>query len=87
MALKTFKNKEEAIDYLNTLPINSLISLAADLLVERAQPKKISITEEQFRTMFRITGMKEDGTVETRGRRKSNKEPGSEPEYGGIFED
>ena len=84
---RIFKTKEEAIDYLNTLPINSLISLAADLLVERAVPKKISITEEQFRTMFRITGMKEDGTIETRGRRKSNKEPGEEPDMGGIFED
>lgn len=86
MALKTFKNKEEALQYLNTLSIASLIDLAADLLVERALPKKISITEEQFRTMFRITGMKEDGTIETRGRKKT-KEPGEEPEYGGIFED
>lgn len=83
---RIFKTKEEAIDYLNTLPINSLISLAADLLVERAAPKKISITEEQFRTMFRITGMKEDGTIETRGRKKT-KEPGEEPDMGGIFED
>lgn len=83
---RIFKTKEEAIDYLNTLPINSLISLAADLLVERALPKKISITEEQFRTMFRITGMKEDGTIETRGRKKT-KEPGEEPDMGGIFED
>lgn len=83
---RIFKTKEEAIDYLNTLPINSLISLAADLLVERAVPKKISITEEQFRTMFRITGMKEDGTIETRGRKKT-KEPGEEPDMGGIFED
>lgn len=82
MALKTFKNKEEALQYLNTLSIASLIDLAADLLVERAVPKKISITEEQFRTMFRITGMKEDGTIETRGRKKTK-----EPEYGGIFED
>ena len=86
MALKTFKNKEEAFQYLNTLPINSLISMAADLLVERALPKKISITEEQFRTMFRITGMKEDGTIETRGRKKA-KETGEEPDMGGIFED
>lgn len=86
MALKTFKNKEEALQYLNTLSIASLIDLAADLLVERALPKKISITEEQFRTMFRITGMKEDGTIETRGRKKT-KEPGEEPDMGGIFED
>ncbi len=84
---RTFKTREEALAFLNTLPINSLISLAADLLVERAQPKKISITEEQFRTMFRITGMKEDGTAETRGRKKANKESGSDPELGGIFED
>lgn len=84
---RTFKTKEEAVAFLNTLPLNSLISLAADLLVERAQPKKISITEEQFRTMFRITGMKEDGTVETRGRKKANRETGSEPEFGSIFED
>ena len=83
---RIFKTKKEAIDYLNTLPINSLISLAADLLIERALPKKISITEEQFRTMFRITGMKEDGTIETRGRKKT-KEPGEEPDMGGIFED
>ena len=86
MALKTFKNKEETLQYLNTLSIASLIDLAADLLVERALPKKISITEEQFRTMFRITGMKEDGTIETRGRKKT-KEPGEEPDMGGIFED
>ena len=80
---RTFKTREEALAFLNTLPINSLIALAADLLVERSVPKKISITEEQFRTMFKITGQKEDGSVETRGRKKANREP----ELGGIFED
>ena len=83
MALKTFKNKEEALQYLNTLPITSLIDLAAELLVERSVPKKITITEEQFRTMFKIAGMREDGTYETRGRRK----PKEESEPGSIFED
>jgi D-alanyl-D-alanine carboxypeptidase len=39
--------------------------------MERRLPKKISITEEQFRTMFKIVGVREDGTVENRGRKPS----------------
>ena len=74
MTPKTFKNKEEALAFLHTLPISSLIDLAADLLVERSIPKRISITEEQFRTMFKITGQREDGTAETRGRKRTESE-------------
>lgn len=75
---KTFRNRDEALEYVNTLPIGSIINLCVDLLMERNIPKRISITEEQFKTMFRITGIREDGTIENRGRRKT------EPE---IFED
>ena len=72
---RAFKSKEEAVQYLNTLPISQMIDLAAELLMER-QPavKKILITEEQFKTLFRIVGQKDDGTTETRGRRKKTTE-------------
>ena len=67
----SFNTKEEAKEYCSSLPINALLEMCVDLLMERRLPKKISITEEQFRTMFKIVGVREDGTVENRGRKPS----------------
>lgn len=68
---KTFSNKQEALDYLNTLPFLTVVDMCAELLVERTAPKKITITEEQFNSLFRIVGRRDDGTVENRGRKKA----------------
>lgn len=65
----SFNTKEEAMEYCGSLPINALLEMCVDLLMERRLPKKISITEEQFRTMFKIVGIREDGSVENRGRK------------------
>lgn len=70
-ALKTFNTREEAMEYINTLSLSSIVSLCAELLVERTAPKKITITEEQFNSLFRIVGRRDDGTVENRGRKKA----------------
>lgn len=74
MAKTAFKNKEEAIEYLNTLPLGGIINLCADLLVERQTVKKITITQEQFNSMFKIVGIREDGTAENRGRTRKSEE-------------
>ncbi len=74
MAKTAFKNREEAIEYLNTLPLGSIINLCADLLIDRQTVKKITITQEQFNTMFKIVGIREDGSAENRGRNKKSEE-------------
>ena len=74
--IRNFNSAEEAMDFCKGLPINALLETCVDLIMERQSFKKISITEEQFRQVFRITGIREDGTVENRGRYKRNKEDG-----------
>ena len=75
---KSFKNKEEVLNYLNSLPYGQLIDVAADAILEAqiGGARKITITREQFEKFFRIQGINtETGEVETRGRkRKEDKE-------------
>ena len=75
MAQKKFNTVQDAIEYLQTLPFNALINIAAEALfaVQQAQaPRKITITEEQFREHFKIAGITETGEKETRGRKRKN---------------
>lgn len=68
---KKFNNTLEAVEYLRTLPMDSVIKIAADALVNDIQ--KIPITEELFKTHFRIIGTTETGEKETRGRKPKEK--------------
>lgn len=79
---KIFKDKQEAIDFLNTLPYGNLIDVAADALLEAQQnsARKITLTQAQFEKFFRIQGLTDNGEVETRGRKKK-----AEKEQGGLF--
>lgn len=68
---RRFSNKQEAVEFLQTLPMNALFDVAADALME-LQTKtysKITVTEEQFKTFFRVKGIAENGEPETRGRK------------------
>lgn len=69
---KRFSNREEVLEYLNSLPLQQLINVAADALLElnNRSFQKIVVSQEQFNTFFRIVGVRENGAVETRGRKK-----------------
>ena len=70
---KKFNSIQDAEDYLKNLPLNAIITLAAELLYNsqsNAKNAKITITEEQFNQFFRIVGIKESGEKETRGRKR-----------------
>lgn len=71
MAKVRFNSIEEAISYVNTLPIQEIIHNYARLLFESQDSRyePIRITEAQFREMFRIIGTTRTGEVERRGRR------------------
>ena len=70
---KRFSNREEVLEYLNTLPLNALINVAADAIMQNQNNsfQKIILTQEQFNQYFRIRGINENGEVETRGRKKA----------------
>ncbi len=71
---RKFRDREEVMEYLQSLTMSSLMSLAADAIMEaQGMAGKIIISEEQFNAFFRIRGFKENGEKETRGR--SRKEP------------
>lgn len=65
-----FKTREEAERYVDALPLLMLRDTLIELLCEPEPPKlkQIAISEEEFRTHFRLTGVREDGRFETRGR-------------------
>lgn len=65
---KKFNTREEALEFIDTLPINTIRYMLADCLLERIRDK-IVITQEQFNAFFKIRGLKEDGTEENRGRK------------------
>lgn len=72
--MKKFDNIEAAIAYVRTLPLESVINIAADSLVEiemKTVPR-ITITEEQFQNFFKIRGVNDAGERETRGRKKKD---------------
>lgn len=66
---KRFANREAALAFVDTLPINTLRYMLAEFLTANAVDK-IVISEEQFKQFFKIRGYKDDGQVENRGRRK-----------------
>lgn len=68
---KKFSNKEDAINYLNTLPLNVLIDVAAEAIMSQQNSvvDKIVVTPEQLSAFFRVRGFKDNGEVETRGRK------------------
>lgn len=62
-------NYEDAMKYIQTLPLQSIMDIAANALVkEGTATPKITITMEEFNAHFKIRGMREDGREETRGR-------------------
>lgn len=70
--MRKFKDKEEVLDFLNSIPFGSVIDIAADAIMDaqNASARKITITQEQFSKFFRILGTTATGEVETRGRKK-----------------
>lgn len=68
---RNFNSAEDAMEFCKGLPINAILEMCVELIMERQQFKKINITEEQFKAMFKITGIREDGTVENRGRSRT----------------
>ena len=48
----------------------SEIALALAETIQYEEPKPITITKEEFEQHFRIRGVKPDGTIESRGRKR-----------------
>lgn len=69
---KKFNNREDVLEYLNSLPLQQLINVAADAIMQnQSSPiQKIILTQEQFNSFFRIRGYNDNGEVETRGRKR-----------------
>lgn len=70
-----FKTREEAERYVDTLPLLALRDMLIEILCEPEplRQKPIAISEEEFRAHFRLTGVREDGKFETRGRPRKEK--------------
>ena len=64
---KSFSTIDEAREYIQQQPLNTIIEIAAQSLVNNSI-EKIIITEEQLRAFFRVRGFRVDGSRETRGR-------------------
>jgi len=72
---RRFLNKQDAIEYLNTLPFKQVIEIAADALVDQqARIERITITQEQLNSLFKIRGINDNGEPETRGRKRKEVE-------------
>lgn len=55
--MKKFRNAEAAAQYVDSLPLSALRSLAIELLTEDTNPvKRIPISEEMFNQHFRLIG-------------------------------
>lgn len=68
---KKFNNRESAGEFVDTLSLKELRELTIDLLIERENAPKfkpITISQEEFNLHFRISGVRDDGKLETRGR-------------------
>lgn len=70
MAVKRFNTKEEALEFVDSLPMNTIRYMLADYLMEGPR-ERIVVTQEQFNAFFKIRGVREDGGMETRGRKRS----------------
>lgn len=75
--MKQFSTKQDAINYCGSLSVSELTKLCGELLFNsQKENTKITVTQEQFNAitnMFRIAGVREDGGIETRGRKKKVK--------------
>lgn len=72
--MKKFENIEQAYAYVRSLPLDAVINIAANSLVEpeiKTVPR-ITITEEQLSTFFKIRGINDSGEKETRGRKRKD---------------
>ena len=70
---RRFYDKEAALSYIDTLPMNAIRSMLADYLTTDA-PDKITVTEEQFKAFFKVRGKTIDSETgeyveEKRGRK------------------
>lgn len=74
MAIKRFKSAYEAAEYVDKLPLSELRSILIELLTESEDmPKRINITNEQFKAFFKVIGITDTGTTERRGRPRKEK--------------
>ena len=71
---KRFTDISEALAYIRSLPLDAVMNIAAESLVEPEikQVPRITITEEQFAAYFKIRGLNDSGERETRGRKPKN---------------
>ena len=69
---KRFTDINEALAYIRTLPLDAVMTIAAESLTEPEikQLPRVTLTEEQFSAFFRIRGLNDSGEKETRGRKK-----------------
>ena len=64
---KKFANREAALAFIDTLPMNTIRYMLADYLTSGGT-SKITISEEDFNAHFRIRGRTATGEEERRGR-------------------
>lgn len=69
--MKAFENREQCVEYVQSLNIGQLMNLCADLIMETQTPK-IFLTQQQFERFFKVQGLRV--VPETRGRNKKNEE-------------
>ena len=64
--MKTFDNREQALEYVQSLSISQVMNLCADLIMETQTPK-IFLTQQQFEAFVKVQGLRVE--KETRGRK------------------
>lgn len=69
--MKTFENREQALEYVQSLSITQVMNLCADLIMETQTPK-IFLTQQQLEKFFKVQGLR--FVPETRGRNKKTEE-------------
>lgn len=75
---KGFTTKEEVIKYLqDNYTVSQLIDELADRITNDRTVNKITVSQEEFDyivNLFRVRGVKENGEIETRGRKPKTEE-------------
>lgn len=72
--MKRFRTPEQAAEYVDSLPLSALRGMLIELLTESEDmPKRINITNEQFKAFFKVIGITDTGTAERRGRPRKEK--------------
>lgn len=69
--MKSFENREQALEYVQSLSITQVMNLCADLIMETQTPK-IFLTQQQLEKFFKVQGLR--FVPETRGRNKKTEE-------------